>query len=442
MGRLVDGRWGVRYILRIDGSVQNKQRSRVLASDLGCFLIAFCLFAGRSPLDRILPGTSAADGSLLVCLLLATLVLLLPELLAGSGRGLWGIRVAAPFLSLLLVILLGALTSDGEAASISKLIWVGGVNGLLFSLSLYLTSMRRVTWFLLGAVSCSAGLALVAQIQQFHSPLAASRFAALGGGPNVFGRFMVLGAIAAYTLAQGSRLTAKIVLGSLGVLCLVMAVLSGSRGVFVSLVATLLVHLGKALAVLPGHRRLKHGLGIAVIVIGCATLALATASPAARNRLLTGLLEDGPGGQAVSARLGGWQLAFRMFLEKPILGWELGSFGQVSYLEYPHNLYLEIMSETGTLGLLCVAWMTYRLAREVKRSPSPTGVGWSMILCTLFILGAAQFSGDLYDSRLFFFYSGLESTITARQLCSPFTQSSKVAQSRVGGYQVCETVHR
>ncbi len=63
----------------------------------------------------------------------------------------------------------------------------------------------------------------------------------------------------------------------------------------------------------------------------------------------------------------------RMFVKKPILGWGLGTFGDVypQYRSFPtnlildqaHNDYLQLLVETGTVGFLTMLWFLYLVYR-------------------------------------------------------------------------------
>lgn len=79
-----------------------------------------------------------------------------------------------------------------------------------------------------------------------------------------------------------------------------------------------------------------------------------------------------------------WQGALKSFLQKPILGWGMGTFGQVYQLNklpiksdigqyekttrFAHNEFLEIAVEMGILGLFSFLWIIFRILRSGFRS--------------------------------------------------------------------------
>jgi len=86
--------------------------------------------------------------------------------------------------------------------------------------------------------------------------------------------------------------------------------------------------------------------------------------------------------QARSELSGGTRLsidrdALRMFAQKPILGWGLGSFLEVypqfrSFytnlrVEHAHNDYLELLVETGTAGFLVAVWFLIIMFRAAAK---------------------------------------------------------------------------
>ena len=89
--------------------------------------------------------------------------------------------------------------------------------------------------------------------------------------------------------------------------------------------------------------------------------------------------------QARSELSGGTRLsidrdALRMFAQKPLLGWGLGSFPEVYpqfrsfhtnlWVDHAHNDYLELLVETGMAGLLVAVWfliLTFRAAAKKLR---------------------------------------------------------------------------
>ncbi len=91
--------------------------------------------------------------------------------------------------------------------------------------------------------------------------------------------------------------------------------------------------------------------------------------------------------------------AYGMGRSHSVAGAGLGAFaaahGGVGY--YPHNLVLELFSESGGVGVGLLAIMVAVFLREAwrarQRLHALSFAAWMLLLV------AAQFSGDLYDSR-------------------------------------------
>lgn len=118
------------------------------------------------------------------------------------------------------------------------------------------------------------------------------------------------------------------------------------------------------------------------------------------------LLEDDKG-DSVLSRMEMIDYSWRMFMEKPILGWGTGSFAdQYSYvMRYPHNLVLEIFSELGTLGILIFALTGILIISSSYKSFKQTSTlkDVSLVITIINYLLVSLFfsliSGDLFDSR-------------------------------------------
>lgn len=119
--------------------------------------------------------------------------------------------------------------------------------------------------------------------------------------------------------------------------------------------------------------------------------------------LLTGQIDD-----AVNERFTYYQSAFSVFLDHPFVGVGFGEWpishglGDVSL--HPHNIFLEILSETGLVGLAWFMALLYVVFRNLKlRFYFSTPERSSLILITIFSFINAQKTGDLHDNLLLFF---------------------------------------
>jgi O-antigen ligase len=115
---------------------------------------------------------------------------------------------------------------------------------------------------------------------------------------------------------------------------------------------------------------------------------------------------------SLDERLEAQGFAFRQWLEKPLFGWGIGEFRvQDSYLEYPHNILLEILMEIGLLGaflffaVCALAVARYRLLMD-KPDPSWVDVAVGLLFLTE-LISHVTVQGYLADDRYFLAYIGL-----------------------------------
>lgn len=80
-------------------------------------------------------------------------------------------------------------------------------------------------------------------------------------------------------------------------------------------------------------------------------------------------------------RFESWKEGWSLFLQKPILGHGLKTFSTLLNEGYAHNCYLQILAETGILGLLSFLWLlSTAFIRFFKARQSLTSLGF---LCSL-----------------------------------------------------------
>jgi O-antigen ligase len=110
---------------------------------------------------------------------------------------------------------------------------------------------------------------------------------------------------------------------------------------------------------------------------------------------------------SLDERADGRERAFELWLIKPVVGWGFGEYRVVdSYLQYPHNLPLEVLMETGIIGailLLPVLAFAARASMQILRS---VATGWvEVAVALIFLTDLAQYltvQGYLADDRIFF----------------------------------------
>ena len=219
------------------------------------------------------------------------------------------------------------------------------------------------------------------------------RLAILGGGPNVFGRNMGLLAVATLGLALRQRGSATALVAVVTAAALV--VLSGSRG---ALVATILGML--ALSWAGGRVRRLVGVLLGALVLSWILLELTDLGPRVVEMFQERVLRLSWAERYDSGRADLYRRAWALGLDAPVLGIGAGGFPVLGHHVYPHNLVLETFCEGGLIGHVLLAGVLGPALRGVlgrERGPAPRD-------CAAFVvvLVAAQFSGDLFDSRSVF----------------------------------------
>jgi O-antigen ligase len=235
-------------------------------------------------------------------------------------------------------------------------------------------------------------------------PGAQGRYAAFGGGPNVFVRIEILGVISAIGLYLESR--RKVVF--LGVpLFLLTAVLSGSRA---GLLAGAAVGIAGLLRV---RRRLSAGPTLAVVAVTAVAGVIAwTRAPSS----ITGLIEERFVQQTVqqgyvSGRTTIWGDAIGLAVAHPVVGAGLDGFygliGRGQNIEYPHQYLLAVAADGGAIGLGLLFTSILLWAATVRRGrghPRQTAV---TVAAAAFVAISSLFSGDYYDARLAWIFAAL-----------------------------------
>ncbi len=296
------------------------------------------------------------------------------------------------------------------APVVGDLCAVGGLLIVYFNLAAW--DRDRVTATTLKLFHATAWVYFLAAAAGFGRE-ANGRWAALGGGPNVFVRLMILGIITSLYLylRSGEQLIWLVPIP----VFLFGAIASGSRGGLVSLGVTITVAL---LAIRPrvDVARLAKPFGL-IVVVGVVLVITAgpTIADYVQQRFVQSTFEQGN----ASSRDVLFGMALRIFLQRPILGTGLNGFTTVSGfgLElYTHNLLLSIAAEGGAVGLalLVLAWLGLWHAYVAMPPPERSLEARTAAYCGIFIGCTNLFSGDYYDARLMWILLLLASVHPAR----------------------------
>jgi O-antigen ligase len=154
---------------------------------------------------------------------------------------------------------------------------------------------------------------------------------------------------------------ARAVAGACAVLMIGTIFLSGSRGGMLAVLCELVILSG---LLVKQKRSLRTAIGIGVFL----AILLGLLTWVGGNQLMERIASVGGGHSDLSAdfRLSINRDGLRMFLQKPLLGWGLGSFPVVYpqfrtfytnfFVNQAHNDYLQLLVETGALGFATMIW--------------------------------------------------------------------------------------
>lgn len=222
------------------------------------------------------------------------------------------------------------------------------------------------------------------------------------GNQDLFGGYLALGMTLLLGDLTRSRSARWHLLQTAGLLLLAAGlVLSGSRSAWLAAALGVAMVLARS-----GPRRARWGRLVALLLLGVVP-AVVMAWPRPLERIAATFAEGDVGGPA---RLWFWDGTVRMIQEAPVVGLGLGQYpyhspaylgdalaaaGRESHYyneihtEHAHNGVLELLAETGLLGLCLVAWLLWRV---VRRGPRPA---WPA-LATLFTF--ALFNASLHST--------------------------------------------
>lgn len=325
------------------------------------------------------------------------------------------------------VLLVSVLHSPSVGYGWEKVIEYGLYTVPLVVVLLVTVRDRESYWRILYAL---AGLTLFLALVAIGSSILQGgitdgRLAALGGGPNVFGRFMVFGAISSLALFSHlrSRWTRPLVVPAL-LIFVTSCFLTGSRQAILGMILCIALY---GILLLLGSRTLQKikVLSVASALVVAGTIMLISV-PSEVVESTTGfqrtiLLFQEDKGDSVNTRVSMVEAAWELFKQEPLTGVGAGGFATeafgVDQRLYPHNVILEIMAELGLLGMgvfaasLSIiglgAWRILKTVVVRSDDRADVALASAVVVCFVFSLFAAQVSGDLYDNRWVWLFGAL-----------------------------------
>ena len=296
-----------------------------------------------------------------------------------------------------------------RAAAFRHVIWT------LLAAGIFIGSLS-VFQYLTGTFDSTYGGFAQAELKGIAGSESGYRLSGPIGDPNFFAQIMVvLIPVSIERMLHERKLILKILAGLAGVLSILTVIFTFSRGGFLAAVVTLLIFF-----IVYPPRPLQL---VIIIGLGIGMFYLVPASYFDRILSLQDLLPDQSGridvrsDNSIQGRASQNLTAWLVFREHPFVGIGLNNF-EYRYPELSkeiglapsasnraiHNMYLEVASETGMLGLsifLLIIWLSFRSilsarkkfldAGEVEYSQLATGlaIGFAGYLVAAFFISAA-----------------------------------------------------
>lgn len=170
-----------------------------------------------------------------------------------------------------------------------------------------------------------------------------------------------------------------------------------------------------------------------LVVVGLAVVLTATFFPQTTVYRLTVLLDEPGGGTSVQGRLWRWERAWEQFAQAPFVGQGAGSFyfyhGDPSLpRDYPHNIFLEMASEAGLVGVLL--FTTLLIAPFLRHKIGDYRRNMYLLASALLLVNTlvnALVSGDIADNRLL---------LVAVGLLAGLSKSNYLTSLKPGGWRI------
>ncbi|MEH7475682.1 O-antigen ligase family protein, partial [Priestia megaterium] len=195
---------------------------------------------------------------------------------------------------------------------------------------------------------------------------------------------------------------------------------SGSRMPLISFIIVFLTAFFISVKVRKGIVYIRKGFSYFIALLGLGIISiLALASTGIFDtviRRLSILFTETDGGTSAEGRLERYQTAYEAWINHPIFGTGVGSFpihfDGFDKVDYPHNIFLELLSELGLIGLLIfLLFILYPIYNVISNRKTKSVFLHSEILtslfCFMFFFLNACTTGDINDNRLLFTFSSL-----------------------------------
>jgi O-antigen ligase len=394
---------------------------RTLLSDLCSFETVFLLFFFSNQFELILPELPFD----LTIAFLGLSVMLGAVVILREGIYLPGLLVVTALLPWLAWVNASSMWTPSRIMVWEYLKLVDTVNlwCLIAGAMIIAHKRERMLRFLKVMIGFSVLIALLGI--QIYLVYGSFKFAGWEEGPRVYnswGRAAVNGAVILTVLALRSRLLSmhQILTGTLLGICVIFILLSSSRSALLAVATPCLLYLAVTFA--PVGRaglNMKLGavllplalIGVAVILVTVINSGYRVDSVARMEKVIQ--QADDPDMVTGANRFAYYAAAIKLIIQSPFIGHGVRSFAPLyKHNEisgtHPHNIFLEILSDTGFIGFALFLLFLYIACRplQLRRLRSdPMLLAVAMLFVSRFT--AVQFGEDISGQPEVFVFIGL-----------------------------------
>ena len=409
---------------------------RTLLSDVFSFEMVYLAFFFSNQFELILPKLPV---DLTVLFFGLTLVLGV-VVVAREGIYLPGLLLVAALLPWLAWVNLSAMWTPSRTLVWEYLKIVDTVNlwCLIASAMIVAHKRERMLRFLKLMIGFSVLIALLGI--HIYIIYGSFKFAGWENGPRVYnswGRAAANGAVILIVLALRARLLSiqQIFTGSLLVACVVFILISSSRSAMLSVATPCALYLFVAFAPV-GRAGLNMKLGalllpLALIVAGAILVTVINSGHRVDSVARMGKVldqADDPDMLTGPNRFAYYAFAVKLIAQAPFIGHGVRSFSLLySHNEIsgtqPHNIFLEVLSDTGFVGLALFLFFIYVAIRPLtlqRLRADPMLLAVAMLFVSRFT--AVQFGEDISGQPEIFVFFGL----LALQAMDPKTRDGSI----------------
>ncbi len=396
--------------------------------------ISFALFIAAYVIKG---GINIGYFNLTAILLLITLLgFFLPAIKGKPIR--FSLKSADLWLFIFLIVLFGGTyLVPNPAGGVTKAVLFTGAVVLSYLIArIFFKTYNQVRIFLITLLASAVVIASALIVMSFSPSYTGGRLSFFEANVIPTGTLLAVGLVIAVigltSKLFGKSRKIKILCAIVISLCLYGVFLSGVRGPLISIIVGLTLYF----LILSIHRpRVLVGVGaIAILLLVTSNTWYPSAAKVLPN--IGGYrLQAITQGLSTQDRLERYQVAVKLFTQHPLLGVGTDGYAQFTNLGYPHNIFLEVASENGLIGLIifisflgAISWYGLRwFIRSSNLDPQARAIGVTVLVVALTLLVEKQLSYGLTMHKDLFAFLGLvvNLPLIARRRLRPNTEGKE-----------------